>query len=238
MQIDLKKQRAQTAAALAKMQREQRKSLDELHRQTTASQQDMHDFLDQSRKETEKMLAEMEKQREQTMAEFAEQQKQNLEDINNYFAESQRHFSDYIHSSVNNDWFENFRSNLGDDATKSFFEDIFSDDEQDMSSSAKQKSSESSFEPSPADQKRQEIMSQARPEVAQTLGTFDPSLINSVIATVSKAREVSPDRTDWNIHMAYRRSIETEHPDQTMVLKTQISGLLLEGTRVEAHYIF
>lgn len=91
---------------------------------------------------------------------------------------------------------------------------------------------------SPSEAIRRKLMNSLPREKQQTLDTFEPALVVTVIATVVRAREVDPERNDWNIHLAYRRAVEIEQPDPLMLQKTQISGLLLDGSRNEAHYPF
>jgi len=91
---------------------------------------------------------------------------------------------------------------------------------------------------SPSEAARRRLMTTLPREKVSTLETFEETQVRTVIATVLRAREVDPERADWDIHIAYRRGIEVEQPDPTMVQKAQISGLLIEGTRKEARYPF
>ncbi len=91
---------------------------------------------------------------------------------------------------------------------------------------------------SPAEKTRRHLMQSMPRDVVQALGTCDEGNVRSLIATVYRARTVDPERSDWDIYVAYRRSVEVEEPDPDMLEKTQIAGLLLQGTRKEAHFPF
>lgn len=91
---------------------------------------------------------------------------------------------------------------------------------------------------SPAERTRLRLMSTLPRDTSQALETFEPPQVRSVIATVYAAREADAERTDWDIYVSYRRAIEVEEPDPAMVQKTQIAGVLLEGTRSEAKFPF
>lgn len=90
----------------------------------------------------------------------------------------------------------------------------------------------------PAEIKRQKLMATLPLEKREALGTFDEGVVRNFVADVDKSRSVAPDQTDWDRHVVSRRRIETEAPDPLMVQRAQISGILLEGTRAEAHYPF
>lgn len=91
---------------------------------------------------------------------------------------------------------------------------------------------------SPAEADRRRLMSSLSLDKTKTLATFEEANVRNFIATVHQAREVNPERTDWSIYVSYRKSIEVENPDPAMVEKTQIAGLLLDGTREKAHFPF
>jgi multidrug efflux pump subunit AcrA (membrane-fusion protein) len=71
-----------------------------------------------------------------------------------------------------------------------------------------------------------------------TFESFNPLLVRSVIATVTKSRELNPDISDWEIHLKYRRTINTTDVDPETLEKAKISDFLIKGKRHEARYIF
>lgn len=75
-------------------------------------------------------------------------------------------------------------------------------------------------------------------EITVTLEGHNEESVRNFIATIYRTREVDPTKSDWDIFVAYHRTIEVEVPDPEMVKKTQIAELLLEGNRHEANFPF
>lgn len=210
----------------------------------------LEDMLKNSRAETEEMMRRMRADRERMGEQLRQQQEESKRQMDELFRRS-RAETEELMKRMREDRDSFFRDLFGDNSEReeAFRESTFDDsdfgsfgstEEDILDEPASDTSTPGSTEKelSPAEKKRRELMSTLPADKVKTLATCDETNVRSFIATVYGAREVNPERTDWDIYISYRRSIEIENPDPVMIQKTQIANLLLEGNRKDAKFPF
>lgn len=90
---------------------------------------------------------------------------------------------------------------------------------------------------SPAEAARRSMMHQMPAKMRRQIENYEKDLVTGFIGEVQAARQADPERSDWNIHLGYRRLIMTEQPDPMDVEKVKLSDMLMpkvtpEGERI------